>query len=435
MELPEIESSMVMSSFVIGVVDARDPHAWRQGLLLAARTPDSSVTGHQLIVEGREADPDAPDELVVGEQVARAANLHPGDELRIGSWSQPHIDDATDGLLAPETDPVVSTVVGVVRFAADMQPSDEGGGAAHSLPAGIYAGPAWANPHSTGFATYGSWVGFRVRGGSARGDDLVAAFAERPHGWTADLELGDSAVDVSAIRRAIRAEREGVLIFAAVSGLAAVGIAFLMTVAVSPLEPVGLARKMEYSHPVRFDAVVLAFMKAAIIGLSGLVALVSFRRVGRRSRTAWPRRGPVESLVVRLGPVNRASSSFARGGSPRAAIVTGAVALAGIVAAGTLATSFNRVIHHPPRFGAWWDVAVGQYAEHDKLAEGVAKLRHNPAVVVAVGYLSEAATVDGSDTNLLAGIGYIGNWAPVMASGQAPAHPDEIALGTQQAYR
>ena len=74
-----------------------------------------------------------------------------------------------------------------------------------------------------------------------------------------------------------------------------------------------------------------------------------------------------------------------------------AIAVAASVAAGGLVASFDRLGAQPQRFGASWDVVVGQYSQPGPLGVRGGQLHANPAVVAAAGYYeqTDAARVDG----------------------------------------
>jgi hypothetical protein len=166
-----------------------------------------------------------------------------------------------------------------------------------------------------------------------------------------------------------------------------------------------------------------------------VVAAITVFPAGRPARLHS--RGRLSTSAMRLGPVSRAAVTFARGGSPRVAGLVGAVAVAVAVAAGTVVASFDRVYHQPVRYGAWWDVAVGQYSDPGQLQAGIQMLDRNPNVSSAAGILenSDAAMVDDLTVNYLAEAPIIGVAPPVVASGRAPTAADEVALGAGTARK
>ena len=222
---------------------------------------------------------------------------------------------------------------------------------------------------------------------------------------------------------------------ALVVAVMAVIVAVLTALVLSPLGPVGLAGRLEYSHPIRFDWTVLVVLALAVPMFLALVAVITTMPAGRPARLHS--RGRLSRSAMGLGPVSRAAVTFARGGSPRIAGLVGAVAVAVAVAAGTVVASFDRVYHQPVRYGAWWDVAVGQYSDPEQLQSGIQSLAQNPNVSNAAGILenSDAAMVDDLTVNYLAEVPIIGVAPAVVASGRAPGAADEVALGAGTARK
>ena len=195
----------------------------------------------------------------------------------------------------------------------------------------------------------------------------------------------------------------------------------------SPYGPLGVARRLEFEHPVRLDWPVLVLVGlgtplfvAAVAAGTVLVMSNSGRRSTRPTLVAPP-----------LGPVWRTALNFARSGSPRLAVVVGAVAIGVAVAAGVVAASFNRVIDEPARYGAWWDVAVGQYSDPEEVQAGVDQLAANPAVTDVGGFLEDSftAVLDGMVVPYIAIEPEVGEPSIPIAIGRAPVSVDEVALG------
>jgi putative ABC transport system permease protein len=107
------------------------------------------------------------------------------------------------------------------------------------------------------------------------------------------------------------------------------------------------------------------------------------------------------------------------------------------VAAGTVVASFDRVYHQPVRYGAWWDVAVGQYSDPEQLQTGIQLIKHNPNVSNAAAILenTDSAMVDDLTVNYLAQVPIVGVAPTVVASGRAPGAADEVALGAGTARK
>ena len=485
--VPGVERTAVASTLVVGLLDPSVSNHWgRLTLLAGTRTPGApAVAARPIIVEGRLADPAAPDEVVLSEAAARITGRHVGDTVRIAGWRQANLDAAIDGTVAPETPTVTSKVVGVVRGIDDVQASGAGS-LAEGIPGdfNVAAGPGWMAAHGAQFSGYGSSVLVGLRGGPRSVKAFEAELHRPPEGWN-NQASPVSDTNPASIRRVIDLERNALLVFAGVAivaGAAFVGltaarqlrresaesgpllalgmtrrdlrvinlgrtltmaipacvVAAATVVALSPLSPVGLARKLEFDLGVRFDAPIVAATVLAVLVLFsfvGLVAPVETRRARPLRVGARPSR--FDPALRALGPVATVGASLARGRSARAAVAVTAVAVAAGIAAGGVVFSYDRLVGESERYGAWWDLAVGQYSEQRALDAGVAKLRANPAVAEAAGYLdqSNVAGISGKHELLISQVDYIGHRGPVMVRGRAPTADTEVALGRATARR
>ncbi|MEP7204352.1 MAG: ABC transporter permease [Ilumatobacteraceae bacterium] len=475
----DVEQTTVLATYVGGVLDSTARNGWgRVGIMYVIVNDDPvGFVGRQVLVGCRFADPAAPDEVMVGEQAARVLRVHVGDVIQMASWSQDTIDSATSAGAPPNTTAFGSTVVGIVRYGRDVQSPQGGDLTEAAFPDALYAERGWVAAHGGNFATFGAAVGVRVRDGID-----VTAFStsvqEDSHGWFMAPPEIEGNVDLSALERSVSAERQATLIFALigvlagmtfigltlarqlrreladapvlstlgftrsylligavarslVAGLAAGAVAGGVIVLTSPFGPVGVAGRLEYEHPIRFDVVVLlivcvgaplffAGIAAATVVLVGTVRVHSVRR----ARASPP-----------LGPVPRVAANFARGGSPRVAGLVGAVAIGATLAAGVLAASFDRVIDEPARYGAWWDVAVGQYSDPDEVDAALQQLSANSSVADVSGVLEEGTTavLDGVGVPYVAIVTLLGDPPTLVSAGRAPVEVDEVALGAATA--
>jgi hypothetical protein len=477
-----IDRSAVVSTMVVALLDPSVKNSWgRLTLLAGVSTPRALPPGRPIILEGRGYNPDAPDEVVISEDAAKSTGLHAGDTVHISSWRQASLDDAIDGIVAPQLPAFSSKVVGVVRNLENTQVPGSGSLSDSTIPGdvSVYAGPAWTAAHATGLAGYGSGVLVKLHGG----DSGIPAFERAlkklaPQGWNTQTSSVIS-VDPASIQRVIDLERRALLVFAFIAiaasvvfvGLTAIRqlrresvnapnlmalgmthrnlrtinvvraltiaapacvVAAIGIIALSPFGPLGLARRLEYELPVRVDAGVIVVTLLAILLLfafAGLLTPVDAKASRRARLPAASSR--LEPAVRGMGPVAAVGATVARGRSTGAAIAVTAIAVAAGVAAGGVVASFDHLLGDPARYGATWDLAVGQYSEQPPLDHGIARLRANPAVVTAAGYYedSEIATVDGKNTLLVAFDDYIGHASPVIVSGRAPETDKEVALG------
>ncbi|HUP72456.1 MAG TPA: ABC transporter permease [Acidimicrobiales bacterium] len=481
--LPAVEAAAVGTTDVVALLDETAPNGWgRIGLAQQSRTDGVAiVAGKPILVAGRVPEASAADEFVLGEAAARMAGIEAGDVVRIASWRQVDLDAGVDGRIPPQTEPIEGRVVGIVRFLDDLQPSQAGSIDGTALPSFLYMPPGWYDAHPEPAATYGGAAVVRLREGPGAVDEFGNSI-DGVEGWLAVLfPLGD--VDVPSIRRVVDTERRAVLVFAGIAGtatlcfvglalvrqlrrefaeaatLAALGftsrdlrvmavcrtlviagpaalLAVIATIGLSWFVPVGLARNLEFDTGIRFDAVALGGVFVLVPLWCVVLAAIVAARVGRRSSVAAPV-GPsrVTSTIGRRGAVPAAGISFTRGGSSRAAVGVTATAVAAIVAAGCLVGSLDRVLDQPERYGAWWDVAVGQYSNIEPFEEGVALLKEIPGVRTAAGFYNEEAVVDDVAVPMNASVDIIGRHTPVVASGRAPMAREEIALGRETAHR
>ena len=483
-----VERTAMTSTMVVALLDPSVSNHWgRLTLLAGIRSPDAPAPPlRPIIVSGRLYNPDASDEIVVTETAAQAVGLHVGQHVRMASWHQTDLDAAVDGSVAPQTPPFDSRIVGIVRGLEDVQANDTGTLSDATIPGNLtlVAGPGWMAAHGADLPGYGSAVMVQLRGGESAVKAFRAELDNAPEGWLGEAQ-NVSDTDPTSVRRVIDLERRALLVFAIIAiaaGVAFVGlttvrqlrresaesgplfelgmtrrdlravnvvraltigvpasaVALVSIVALSPLGPLGIARKLEFDTPVRFDAVLLASTALALLTLftvSGLLTPID-AQVLRSSRVP-ARRSRRDPVARSIGPVAAVGAAIARGRSSHVAIAVTAIAVASGVAAGCVVASYDRLIADPQRYGASWDLAVGQYSQPGPLAEGIARLRANPAVVAAAGYFEQPdiAAVNGQRTLVVAMADYIGHRAPVIARGHVPAAADEVALGRNTARR
>lgn len=475
----DVSATTVVATYVGAVFDPTARNGWGRGGVMYAVVGDDPIgfIRDQVLVSGRFADPAATDEVVVGERAAHVMGLHPGDVIRLASWRQDNVDAATSAGVLPDTKPFECKVVGVVRYDTDVQSSQEGDLTDATFPDAIYVEKGWVTAHGAEFATYGAAVAVRVRDGVDLQAFSLSVQADS-HGWfMSPPEVGGN-VDLPSLRRSVDSERQATLLFAIVGlaagmafvgltlarqlrrelgdapvlsavgftrsdvvlgavirslavGLAAAIVAGATIVLVSPFSPVGIAGRLEYEHPIRFDWVILSVVCMGTLLFFAFIAAVSILRVGVARRRSSRR----VVVAPRLPPVPRMAALFARGWSPRMAGVVGAVAIGVAVAAGVIVASFDRVIDHPARYGAWWDVAVGQYSDPAEVQAAVGRLADNAAVADVGGMLEESTTaiVDGVGVPYIAVEPELGGMPTVSSAGRAPNAMGEIALGAQTA--
>lgn len=481
-----VERTGIVSTLVVALLDPSVSNHWGRFTLLAGVSSLNSPSPptQPIIVSGRLYAPTASDEIVLSETAAAATRLRVGDVVQMAGWHQADLDAAIDGSVPPQTSAFTSKVVGIVRRLEDVQATSTGGLSDSTIPGdtNVLAGPGWMAAHGADLAGYGTGVMVRVQGGTPALAALQADMKQAPEGWFNQVEPVNSVEPVS-VRSVIDLERRALLVFAfiaIVAGVVFVGltvvrqlrresaesgpmlalgmtrrdlravnvvraliiavpacvVALATTIALSPLGPLGLARKLEFDLSVRFDAVVLTSTVLAMLILFSVAGIVTPVEA-QAARPVKARASRLDPALRAMGPVAVVGAAAARGRWPRAAIAVTAIAIAAVVAAGCVVASYDRLVSEPERYGASWDVVVGQYSQSGPLADGVAKLRANPAVVGAAGYYEQrnTAKVEGREALFLALADYVGHVDPVMARGRAPTADNEAALGRDTARR
>jgi hypothetical protein len=214
-------------------------------------------------------------------------------------------------------------------------------------------------------------------------------------------------------------------------------LAVAVTVALSPLGPVGIARATQVQASVSADPLVLvvgALLVVAVVTLAAWYPVArwsSRRRAGRRAR--MPRRlfVPGGSLppAASTGVGMALNSGRSGHGLPLGtALASLALASGALVAAACLLTSLSALTDSPSRFGANWDLSFGEAApgsaaDYLSRASGVqsaAGIRGNDLEIDGRVYWAHAfEPVPGVESVL----------EPPITAGRAPAGDDEIALG------
>jgi hypothetical protein len=216
-------------------------------------------------------------------------------------------------------------------------------------------------------------------------------------------------------------------------------------VALSPLTPMGLARRAELRPGVAIDLAVLAPGALAVVALVAGCASVAAWRAARAPATAL---GVVEPVVS--GRSSRVADALAAAGLPptavtgvrlalepgrgrtavpvRTATVGAAAAVCALAAASVFGASLARLAATPAAYGWTWDLSVGNFASP-------AEVRRAAGVLDAFPTVSYRATapgpllIDGHQVEALIFERGTGTVPLQLLDGREPVRPDEIALG------
>jgi hypothetical protein len=461
------------------------------------------------VLHGRLAKLDRADEAVVDDITARLRHLHVGSRLTMWSYTtQANLNAATSGFghFPPPDGPAYTfRIVGIVRSPAEVNnlPASVVRDALYEGQGGMVLTPAflqkWSNDQGQPAEALPGIEGFRVR--FRPGADIVAFERELPalDIRPEDVHIGGSDIQNAAqkAQKAIHLEALGLLVFAGLAGLAAllmvgqalarqvmtdaednrtlaalglgrpalVGIAMAralvialgaavvavaLAVVLSPLTPIGVARRAEI-HPglsINVAALALGFVAVGVLTL-GRALLPAWRASATHTddiaEETTVRPGALTSAIAtsRLGPaaVVGVGMSFERGRGLafRTALLGTLVAVAGVVAAVTFGVSLHHLVDSPRQQGWNWDVTVGNpntqpysgdptgVSLHDQM---VAMLRANPHVGEFSGFtLADGITVNGQPIQLVGIEKLAGSVTNTFVEGRAPVADGEIALG------
>jgi hypothetical protein len=442
-----------------------------------------------ILLAGRRADPDNPDEVALSEIVARKLDLGVGDLFEAGSLTK----EQGDALFNEGVEPTALDgpqlrlrVVGITRNGFDL--NTQGVGVTLTTPA------FWAK--------YGPEIGIGSRSHMVRltdepdaverftdgvadayGDEhlpsinvgqgentiadsvsvitaaLVAmAFAVAIAGllWSASAtarhqRLAVTEIDVLRALGSTARERRVLLVGSAAPAIVAgVALAPVLAVVLSPLFPVGTARHVDPDPGLHADALVLLAGSIALALILGLLATLAAVRLVSQSQRHVPALMRVPRLVDRaarrLRPAPATGVRFALSSPPRSsatvrpALAGALVGVAGLVAVAVIGASLQRLVSVPARWGTTWDVAVdaGSFVSADAETEDGASpepdrgaLLADPDIEAAAFVLyDEQITINGVEAIAMTVDPVKGGIAPTIVEGREPRAADEIALGS-----
>jgi ABC-type lipoprotein release transport system permease subunit len=435
------------------------------------------------LLSGRLPAAGSPSEIAVNEFAAERLAIAAGEGIDVRTPSPRDMEELFESefehlpLNGPE---LRLDVVGVVRAARDLQGSDADTGAIG------YASEAFAREHEQAVGAFPPSALVTLRNPSSD----IAALREAvrsvagPDGQvsvtTADEIYADSvagALDVlgtallvvalvagaagalvlaQAITREISASSGVVEAMRAVgssrtSSIASIGLPSMIaavagtTVGVlgaalaSRFFPIGIAGRAEPDPGVSLDVRVLVLGAAVAIVFGGIwVAMAAWRLAAQStSPLAAAPSARVPGAVARagLGPVIATGLRFAcepgrgrRAVPVRSAIAGVAIAVAGFVGAGLVATSLGDLLGSPARYG--WTWSSSPEVVFDDPSE-LAPLASEPGLAGIAVVDNVRAEVDGLEMRAFAFEAVKGSILPRARAGRIPATPSEIALGAR----
>lgn len=477
-DLPSVDGALE-AAFVYAFPDDEGYHP-----LLARVDPpggpgDALATGH--LVDGRRPDAEAADEVALSEHTAEALGLEVGDVLSLASFSPAATEalEQSEAELEPDGPPIDLEVVGIVRSTQDVlaRPGDP---TVTMLPHGFFE-----RYRGEVAMVEGSFLVRLVdRPGARRafGRELRETFAGGPSpaveglGSTEALDesmtvlvtallafalvvylAGAAAIGQATSRSAADREPEQLALAGlglgrsgrwldawvpmVLAGVVGVGGAVVVAVSLSPLFPVGLARRVDPDLGLTLDPLtLLAGIMLVLVTVGALGAWSAWRTSrapvggGAGSRTTFGRWSG--GLVGSAPPAAHVGVGLAtnpgRGASGipiRTAFSGVLLAVMGLVASLVFGASMVRLLDTPARYGWSWDASLATRGDQPQA------LADRPdTTAVADGVFNATAEVEGATLFAFALDPVEGDLGPAMADGRMPRGDQEVALGadTQQ---
>ena len=462
-ELPQVRSAWVAS---VAVARVDGPGVVYLGILYGPPRPDDLL--RPVVVDGRLPDPTDPDEVIVAEDVSEAFGVEPGDELGIAFLTPEEVRQFDVGFGEPDGPRRTLRVVGVMRVPGEG-----------SAP--VLGTPALAERDAASAA--GAFTMVRLHGGAA-GTDAFRRSVEALAAGAAPEEGGEEFVPVTietaadtrggvdgtagvlvagllvlagvaaaagllvggqalarhhaqgAPEQAIESalgmtpgERVVARVLAASPGaaVAAAGTA-AGAVAAGIVEPLGAIARFE-PRPGFAPNVAVALGGAAVAAAAvlGLAATTAARAGAPGARTSTRARRWPAAASVPGGPAVAAGVAFA---DSRAAAAGAVIGVGGLVAALTFATSLDRLVDTPARYG--WDADVMVVDANPAIVE---ELLDDERVAGLTVVESALVRLDGVDVTAFAATAHRGDVTFTVLDGRLPSGDDEVALGRLTADR
>jgi ABC-type antimicrobial peptide transport system permease subunit len=462
----------------------------RPNLAMGAPLDDAlgDLVDRPRLIAGRLPNPNAPDEVTIGEALSAQERLPLGGYLDASSLTPAQLAAIQNGegdeetvANHPEGPRLHLHVVGITRRPFDLSDRSASGGVVLLTPAfdRVYAGRVAV------FTTV-----LRVRTPHAAVDrDDVAKLADERFGKSPVFSVSDAYAENRGAASAVNVVTIALWLFAALAALAGVvaativvardvvqtstdqstlaaigftrrdrigavmpralvialsgaALAVVGAIALSPLFPVGIARRTDPDTGVHADWFALGLGGAAVIAVTLVVAGLTARRATRRAseRAASLRSTRVAAMIGGSGlrPTTAIGVGMAvdSGRSERAlpAATTCAAAIAGVLgvtAAVVFAASFGHLVATPKLFGWTWDFKAPDNSFTTPCGPEDFGLDHTEGVSDVAAICYEPVAVDGRN---VVGWGFQhvrGTIDPTVVAGRAPRTRDEVALGTR----
>ncbi|MEY2415394.1 MAG: putative transport system permease protein, partial [Ilumatobacteraceae bacterium] len=439
-----------------------------------AATSDRSVALAKIVAGGL---PTGALDVAVNDLAAQRFGVGPGDQLHMVGYTPAALEACSANPSGCVTDVDLGdvTVSGVLREPSDISPEASG-----SLS--IEVSPSLTKSWLPLVATQGWLSGAYVESSSTRaslGAALTTAIGpDRISGPSADVFLdANSEDDPERVQGALDVEHNGLLIlgllaclagliavpqalarhrataasedaplralgwtrrnqrradaiWSASLGLAAAAVAVAAAIAMSPLFPIGLARRAEPSPGIDADWFVLSVGAVlAVVVLLGAGTLVN----NGRSHSQAQNPGRLARLFSSSRPVPATAGRFLLDSGrvsavARTTLTAAALGVAMIACAATVIRSQDYLINRPQLYGAPWDLQGAVPGEAPDPA-ALAALNANAGVAASALLTGGRLDADGQSIGAVAVDHLKGSIEPTMLTGRTILHDGEIVLG------
>jgi hypothetical protein len=441
------------------------------------------------VVQGRMADPNRPDEIMMTVGAARTLGLHVGQTVPWGTYDNSQLSSAAS--VAP-SEPAIHqnlTLVGTVVLNDTVVQDDIDANG----PATVILTPVLTrqllNCCSDFTLTY-----LQLDHGS-RDVSAVEAEVERVIPAVLPYDFYDTSIDVTKAQNAIKPEAIALGVFGLIAALAALLIAGqvigrqlsfwaqeertlralgadpamtagdgllgimsaivlgallagLVAAALSPLAPLGPVRPFDPDRGINLDWTVLGLGMLLLVVVLGFVAVVlvvqraPHRAAGWGSRPRAPSRaaGAAASAGLPVSAVTGIRFALEPGAEAdsvpvRSAILGATLTVVVVIATVVFGASLNSLVSHPRLYGWNWNYAVlaGGGVGDVPAAASAALLDHDASVAAWSGYYFGNLQIDGETVPVIAGSPGASVAPPILtghgfsASGQIVLAPGTLA--------
>ena len=436
-----------------------------------------------IVVEGRMADPNRTDEVMMTVAAARELGLHVGQTVPWGTYENSQFSSTT-GVPPPPVLHEDLTLVGTVILNNEVVQDDIDANG----PTTAVLTPALTRRLLDCCSNF-SFTSLQLDHGS-RDVAVVEAEIERVIPSVLPYDFYDTSIDVTKAQNTIKPEAIALGVFGLIAALAAILIAGqvigrqlgfwayeertmralgagpamiaadglvgilgaillgalmagAVAVALSPLAPLGPVRPYDPDPGAAFDWTVLGFGMLALVVILGAVAVVlamqraPHRAAGWRSRPRTPSHiaGAAASAGLPVSAVTGIRFGLEPGSEAdavpvRSAVLGAVLTVVVVIATVVFGASLDSLVSHPRLYGWNWNYALiaGGGAGDIPAAQSATLLDHDPSVAAWSGYWFGNLQIDGLTVPVLGGSPGAAV-APPILTGHGFDVPGQIVLG------